>query len=228
MKPICSNCNATSTPLWRRSTNDELLCNACGLYQKLHNAPRPKTLKPNNGRKDVDEATQLVCSNCSTTTTPLWRRDEGGSPLCNACGLYLKLHHERRPLSMKTDIIKKRQRYESANNANASPGKKPVKRLKMDQSRPSSPTLPPNEPATMVQQQLRRRQQQHHHQDHQHQHQQQPQNRPVFLNHGQFSVGNAIQGLQTQQHQHHHQQQQQQPAFVYVNQQRQDPGSRFF
>lgn len=25
----------------------------------------------------------------------------------------LKLHHERRPLSMKTDIIKKRQRYES-------------------------------------------------------------------------------------------------------------------
>lgn len=29
--PICSNCNTTSTPLWRRSTNDELLCNACGL-----------------------------------------------------------------------------------------------------------------------------------------------------------------------------------------------------
>lgn len=29
--PICSNCNTTSTPLWRRSANDELLCNACGL-----------------------------------------------------------------------------------------------------------------------------------------------------------------------------------------------------
>ncbi|KAI9278464.1 hypothetical protein BDA99DRAFT_408302, partial [Phascolomyces articulosus] len=111
----CSNCNATQTPLWRRSTNDELLCNACGLYQKLHNAPRPKTLKPNNGRKDMqnDEAAQLVCSNCQTTKTPLWRRDQAGSPLCNACGLYLKLHHEKRPLSMKTDVIKKRQRYES-------------------------------------------------------------------------------------------------------------------
>ncbi|KAI8394037.1 uncharacterized protein BYT42DRAFT_609796 [Radiomyces spectabilis] len=139
-QPVCSNCGATSTPLWRRSADDDLLCNACGLYQKLHNAPRPKTLKPHNARKEArdDEAAQLVCSNCSTTTTPLWRRDDEGAPLCNACGLYLKLHHERRPLSMKTDIIKKRQRYDS--NAN---GRKVNKKMKTDQqaSEPSSPEL---------------------------------------------------------------------------------------
>ncbi|KAI9007508.1 hypothetical protein CLU79DRAFT_712032 [Phycomyces nitens] len=137
-KPICTNCSATSTPLWRRSADDELLCNACGLYQKLHNAPRPKTLKPHNARKEAreDEVSQLVCSNCSTTTTPLWRRDDEGAPLCNACGLYLKLHHERRPLSMKTDIIKKRQRYESSTN-----GRKTGKKTKGDQSGPPSPEM---------------------------------------------------------------------------------------
>ncbi|KAI9247730.1 hypothetical protein BY458DRAFT_526962 [Sporodiniella umbellata] len=113
--PICSNCSTTTTPLWRRSVDDELLCNACGLYLKLHNIPRPKHLKPQSSRKDAkdeESVIQPVCSNCGTSTTPLWRRDIDGSPLCNACGLYLKLHHQKRPLSMKTDNIKKRQRTE--------------------------------------------------------------------------------------------------------------------
>ena len=33
----CMNCKTTSTTLWRRNTNGDPLCNACGLYQKLHN-----------------------------------------------------------------------------------------------------------------------------------------------------------------------------------------------
>ncbi|EGW35744.1 uncharacterized protein SPAPADRAFT_58947, partial [Spathaspora passalidarum NRRL Y-27907] len=52
----------------------------------------------------------VSCSNCHTRTTPLWRRDPEGQPLCNACGLFLKLHGVVRPLSLKTDVIKKRQR----------------------------------------------------------------------------------------------------------------------
>ncbi|CAG5127070.1 unnamed protein product, partial [Candidula unifasciata] len=34
----------------------------------------------------------LCCANCNTTTTTLWRRNGEGEPVCNACGLYYKLH----------------------------------------------------------------------------------------------------------------------------------------
>ena len=57
---------------------------------------------------------QPVCQNCQTSTTPLWRRDEAGSVLCNACGLFLKLHGRARPISLKTDVIKSRNRVKSA------------------------------------------------------------------------------------------------------------------
>lgn len=52
----------------------------------------------------------LQCANCRTTTTPLWRRDEQGNTICNACGLYYKLHNVHRPVSMKRSVIKRRKR----------------------------------------------------------------------------------------------------------------------
>lgn len=32
------------------------------------------------------------CANCCTTDTTLWRRNASGESVCNACGLYYKLH----------------------------------------------------------------------------------------------------------------------------------------
>lgn len=56
------------------------------------------------------DVNQKVCGNCNTTKTVLWRRDENGGTLCNACGLFYKLHKVNRPLRMKTDVIRKRNR----------------------------------------------------------------------------------------------------------------------
>ncbi|XP_050684676.1 transcription factor GATA-5-like isoform X5 [Leptidea sinapis] len=52
----------------------------------------------------------MECSNCKTTTTSLWRRNAHGETVCNACGLYYKLHNINRPLAMKKDSIQSRKR----------------------------------------------------------------------------------------------------------------------
>ncbi|KAF2501739.1 hypothetical protein BU16DRAFT_613580 [Lophium mytilinum] len=91
-----------------------------------------------------------TCTNCFTQITPLWRQNAEGRPLCNACGLFLKLHGVVRPLSLKTDVIKKRNRGSgntvpvgTASSRKHSLGPEP--RLAPSTSSPSN--FPPNNPA---------------------------------------------------------------------------------
>ncbi|XP_075151742.1 GATA zinc finger-domain containing protein GATAd [Haematobia irritans] len=52
----------------------------------------------------------MMCSNCGTLTTTIWRRSIRGEIVCNACGLYFKLHGVNRPHSMRRDTIHTRRR----------------------------------------------------------------------------------------------------------------------
>ncbi|KAF9976537.1 putative electron transfer flavoprotein subunit [Actinomortierella ambigua] len=200
----CANCGTTTTPLWRRASNGQTICNACGLYYKARNLTRPPWLKRNMGLKRGEHAgdtdgkaktessdnesgpssntakaaadgsrsspsangapttttaatnddeggksecsgscpgdgncngtggssscagcpslnqanrQHLVCANCRTTTTPLWRRDSSGNTICNACGLYFKLHNVHRPVTMKRAVIKRRKRVNLVNTS---------------------------------------------------------------------------------------------------------------
>ncbi|KAG6845394.1 hypothetical protein H0H87_009741 [Tephrocybe sp. NHM501043] len=90
------------------------------------------------GASDDGEQTPTLCTNCQTTNTPLWRRDPEGQPLCASSRCYRrrKLHGVVRPLSLKTDVIKKRNRASGTPGGNSR--KSSLPKLASSSSRPRS------------------------------------------------------------------------------------------
>ncbi|OAX36153.1 hypothetical protein K503DRAFT_695677, partial [Rhizopogon vinicolor AM-OR11-026] len=46
----------------------------------------------------------LDCINCGTSKTLLWKRHDVGNNVCNACGLFHKLHGIHRPIKRRMRI----------------------------------------------------------------------------------------------------------------------------
>ncbi|CUM62668.1 uncharacterized protein PRCAT00000222001 [Priceomyces carsonii] len=89
-------------------------------HNPVHPNAKTTTHVSNGTTTTKTNITSPVCRNCKTQTTPLWRRDETGQVLCNACGLFLKLHGRPRPISLKTDTIKSRNRIKQPNSTKSS------------------------------------------------------------------------------------------------------------
>lgn len=129
--------------------------------QRLPSVVNPNPVHPNaktttqitNGTTTTKTNILLpVCRNCKTQTTPLWRRDETGQVLCNACGLFLKLHGRPRPISLKTDTIKLRNRIKQPNFSKLSGPNTPELKLKdskVNLSGRKLPKLAKKKPATL-------------------------------------------------------------------------------
>ncbi|XP_044589801.1 GATA-type transcription factor sreA-like isoform X2 [Cotesia glomerata] len=78
-----------------------------------------------NMTKKVD----MSCTNCGTMTTTIWRRNMKGEMVCNACGLYYKLHGVNRPVTMRRDTIHTRRRRPK--------GEKPTRHRKKESAIPA-------------------------------------------------------------------------------------------
>lgn len=113
----CVECQSSFRPhIWGRESGKGPVCDQCSTGNK----DMLESLYQDNELIEFGKLSDdnIICTNCQATTTPLWRRDGAGKTICNACGLYYKLHHVHRPATMMRTVIKRRKRCPSSSNTN--------------------------------------------------------------------------------------------------------------
>lgn len=138
----CDGCPAYNNRIYKSAHRSATGVHSSWGRTSAHDSePAPPAREPSvpASTAATDGSALVACQNCATTVTPLWRRDEQGHPICNACGLYYKLHGCYRPTTMKKSIIKRRKRVvpalrdqsptaatQSSNGSSASPEASPA------------------------------------------------------------------------------------------------------
>jgi hypothetical protein len=106
-------------------------------------------LKPSPPTAEESKVVEKICGNCQTTNTVLWRRDAHGGILCNACGLFAKLHGVNRPLRMKSEVIRKRNRKSKKGSEEEKKSTRKSEKSEMTVDQPAPPPPPKKEYTTV-------------------------------------------------------------------------------
>ena len=80
-------------------------------YQNITSNTNESSSHATNNTNSGGES-KIRCTNCNVEKTPLWRRIDGQNYLCNACGLYYRIHNCHRPISLKCEEFKPRKKYQ--------------------------------------------------------------------------------------------------------------------
>lgn len=103
------NLSSQTTSTINTTTPETLLpCVACGSpprsdkrWQKqAYKVSNFYLLSPRIDPKSLPLTTRK-CFNCSTTKTPMWRRDINNNPVCNSCGMYYRVNGINRPVNLR-------------------------------------------------------------------------------------------------------------------------------
>ncbi|VDL59311.1 unnamed protein product [Hymenolepis diminuta] len=121
--PECVNCGRANSKSWAYDKAGNPLCIYCSNQMCSRNPTAQNSLAALMPKRFTQSTKKLdrlpphfnvkngtVCSNCQTSKTSLWRRAPEGDVVCNACGLYRKMHGRQRPLAMRKDSIQTRKR----------------------------------------------------------------------------------------------------------------------
>jgi hypothetical protein len=106
---------ATDRPLSAASSMDtSFINNTCAPSppppQAMADSTQSTDSSSESDSQDQQDQDLIQCVNCQQTKTPLWRKNERGESVCNACGLYSRLHHRDRPAKMRKTTIQRRRR----------------------------------------------------------------------------------------------------------------------
>ncbi|XP_065156984.1 uncharacterized protein [Atheta coriaria] len=99
--------DANSSPANENDVDGEYVNDFTGNSSWCNNLQLVKNAK---GGAGMARRVDLACTNCGTQTTTIWRRNVKNEMVCNACGLYYKLHGVDRPHTMRRDTIHTRRR----------------------------------------------------------------------------------------------------------------------
>lgn len=102
----CSQCGTDTAPAWRRGPNNESLCNACGLYMKMHGKAREMVLEHGQLRtRRLPKPPRSYYLECDASETESHHQQQQYSDIDPSLSFLLQMQQQQQPNPVEYDIL---------------------------------------------------------------------------------------------------------------------------